>query len=84
VTGGNGADIFVLWAGDGTDTFTDFKPGTDRIGLTSNGPNALKYTDLVFQGSSIYFKSVQGELLATLTAVNTATLTASNFISYPG
>ena len=35
-SGGQGRDIFVLAAGDDTDTITDFEVGTDLIGLTDN------------------------------------------------
>jgi Ca2+-binding RTX toxin-like protein len=74
LTGGNGSDVFVLAAGEGTDTFTDFKKGSDVIGLS----NGLTFDQLSFFGNDILFGS---EVLATLTGVNTSTLNASNFIS---
>jgi Ca2+-binding RTX toxin-like protein len=74
LTGGNGSDVFVLAAGEGTDTFTDFKKGSDVIGLS----NGLTFGQLSFFGNDILFGS---EVLAILTGVDTSTLNASNFIS---
>lgn len=74
VTGGNGNDVFVLAAGAGTDTFTDFKIGTDVIGLSGG----LSFAQLSRSGNTI---SANGEVLATLTGINTATLTQSSFIA---
>ena len=72
VTGGNGKDTFVLAAGEGTDTITDFGNGPDVIGLAGG----LTFLDLSFTGSDIIFGS---ETLATLTGIDTTTLTESNF-----
>ncbi|MBI4784983.1 MAG: cadherin-like domain-containing protein [Oscillatoriophycideae cyanobacterium NC_groundwater_1537_Pr4_S-0.65um_50_18] len=74
VTGGNGNDVFVLAAGAGTDTMTDFKIGTDVIGLSGG----LSFAQLSRSGNTI---SIGSEVLATLTGVNTATLTQSDFIA---
>lgn len=74
VTGGNGNDVFVLAAGAGTDTFTDFKIGTDVIGLSGG----LNFAQLSLSGNTI---SANGEVLASLTGINTATLTQSNFVA---
>ena len=74
LTGGNGSDVFVFAALDGTDTITDFKLGTDQIGLTGG----LTFGQLSFSGSEI---RVGSEVLAVLTGVNTNTLTASNFVA---
>ena len=72
LTGGNGQDIFVFASGEGIDTITDFKLGTDQIGLTEG----LTFGNLSFSGNQILMGS---EVLAVLTGVNTNTLTASNF-----
>ena len=73
--GGLGADVFVFAALEGTDTITDFSLGQgDKIGLTSG----LTFGQLSFSGSEI---RVGSEVLSVLTGVNTATLTASNFVT---
>lgn len=72
LTGGNGADRFVLAAGEDTDTITDFKAGTDLIGLAGG----LSFSNLTFSGNNILNDS---EVLATLMGINTSTLTQSNF-----
>ncbi|WP_275974151.1 cadherin-like domain-containing protein [Argonema galeatum] len=74
VTGGNGNDIFVIAAGSGTDTFTDFKKGTDVVGLSGG----LSFGQLSFSGNQIL---AGGETLANLTGIDTTTLTQSNFIT---
>ena len=72
LTGDNGQDIFVFASGEGIDTITDFKLGTDKIGLTGG----LTFGNLSFSGNQILMGS---DVLAVLTGVNTNTLTASNF-----
>jgi Ca2+-binding RTX toxin-like protein len=74
LTGGNGEDIFVFASGEGIDTITDFKLGTDQIGLTEG----LTFGNLSFSGNEILMGS---DVLAVLTGVNTNTLTASNFLA---
>jgi Ca2+-binding RTX toxin-like protein len=74
VTGNSGDDTFVLAKGDGTDTITDFTKGQDLIGLD----DGLTFADLTFSGSDILDSS---ETLATLTGVNTTTLTQNDFVS---
>jgi len=74
LTGGNGQDIFVFAPGEGIDTITDFKLGTDKIGLTGG----LTFGNLSFSGNQIRMGS---DVLAVLTGVNTNTLTASNFLA---
>jgi len=73
LTGGNGEDIFVFASGEGIDTISDFKLGTDQIGLTGG----LTFGNLSFSGNQIRIGS---DVLAVLTGVNTNTLTASNFV----
>ncbi|MEG4032852.1 cadherin-like domain-containing protein, partial [Microcoleus sp. S36b_A4] len=74
LTGGNGKDIFVFAAIEGIDTISDFKLGTDKIGLTGG----LTFGNLSFSGNQILMGS---EVLAVLTGVNTNTLTASTFVA---
>src|ERR671933_723785 len=74
LTDGNDQDIFVFASGEGIDTITDFKLGTDQIGLTEG----LTFGDLSFSGNEILMGS---EVLAVLTGVNTTPLTASNFVT---
>lgn len=74
LTGGNGADRFVLAANEGSDTITDFKKGTDLIALAGG----LSFGSLSFSGNNILNGS---EVLATLTGVDTTTLTQSNFVT---
>jgi VCBS repeat-containing protein len=75
LTGGNGQDVFAFTGGDGSDTITDFGNG-DKIGLYSG----LSFGQLSFSGSNIFVTSTN-EMLATLTGVNTTTLTAANFVN---
>ena len=71
-SGGQGSDTFVLAAGAGTDTITDFEVGTDFIGLAGG----LTFTALSFSGNTIL---AGGETLAILQGVDTTTLTESSF-----
>ncbi|ERT07381.1 hemolysin-type calcium-binding repeat family protein [Lyngbya aestuarii BL J] len=71
-----GDDIFVLATGEGADTIADFNNGNDLIGLSGG----LTFSDLSFAGNSILVDSTK-EILATLTGVDTTTLTSSNFVS---
>jgi Ca2+-binding RTX toxin-like protein len=73
LTGGNNQDIFVFANGEGIDTITDFKLGSDQIGLTGG----LTFGNLSFSGNQIRIGS---DVLVVLTGVNTNTLTASNFV----
>ncbi|MDJ0632123.1 MAG: hypothetical protein QNJ34_02925 [Xenococcaceae cyanobacterium MO_188.B29] len=74
LTGGRGSDVFVLAAGEGRDTITDFTVDVDKIGLFGSGD--VRFNDLDFEGHSIIFGS---ETLAILTGVDTTTLTADDF-----
>jgi VCBS repeat-containing protein len=74
LTGGNGKDKFIFASEEGTDTITDFSKGTDLIGLSGG----LSFGQLSFSGNNILITSTH-EILATLTGINTTTLTSSNF-----
>ncbi|MBX9254597.1 FG-GAP repeat protein [Desmonostoc muscorum CCALA 125] len=74
LTGGNGKDKFVLAATQGTDKITDFCKGSDLIGLSGG----LSFRQLSFTGNKIIVTDTD-EVLATLTGINTKTLTAANF-----
>ncbi|QSX70645.1 MAG: calcium-binding protein [Dolichospermum sp. DET69] len=76
LTGGNGNDTFVIAAGQGTDTFTDFVVKNDKIGLSGG----LTFGQLSFSGNNILLTSTN-EVLATLTGFNTTTLITSNFLT---
>ena len=74
LTGGKGADTFILAAEKGTDTITDFGNGLDLIGLSGS----ICFSDLSFSGMDIILTSTS-EVLATLTEVDTTSLTANDF-----
>ncbi|OZH54849.1 hypothetical protein AFK68_08240, partial [Hydrocoleum sp. CS-953] len=69
-------DVFVLAAGNGTDTITDFQT-PDEIGLSGG----IGFSDLSFSGNNIILTS-SSEVLATLTGVDTTTLTSSDFTTF--
>ncbi|MFW9259165.1 hypothetical protein [Nostoc sp. CALU 546] len=75
ITGGNGSDKFILSFGEGTDIITDFRKSTDLIGLSGG----LTFDKLSFYGDNILVTSTH-ETLATLTEINTTTLTVSDFV----
>jgi Ca2+-binding RTX toxin-like protein len=74
LTGGSGPDTFIFAANDGTDTITDFSDGLDYIGLSGG----LTFGQLSFSGSNIIVTSTN-KTLATLTGINTTTLTLADF-----
>ncbi|MEG4805275.1 Ig-like domain-containing protein [Microcoleus sp. ARI1-B5] len=76
LTGGNGPDTFIFAALDGTDTITDFKDGVDYIGLSGG----LTFGQLSFSGSNIIITSTN-KIMATLTGINTTTLTSADFLT---
>jgi len=76
LTGGSASDTFIFAALDGSDTITDFSDGLDYIGLSGG----LTFGALSFSGSNIIVTS-SNELLATLTGINTTTLTAADFLT---
>jgi Ca2+-binding RTX toxin-like protein len=71
--GGSNTDTFVLAAGEGRDTISDFVQGTDFIGLS----DGLTFASLSFSGSSILSGS---ETLAVLTGITTSNLTVADFL----
>ncbi|MEG4631368.1 Ig-like domain-containing protein [Microcoleus sp. AR_TQ3_B6] len=74
LTGGSGSDTFIFAALDGTDTIIDFNDGVDYIGLSGG----LTFGQLSFSGSNIIVTSTN-KILATLTGINTTTLTLADF-----
>ncbi|MCC5645433.1 cadherin-like domain-containing protein [Nostoc sp. CHAB 5824] len=76
LTGGSASDTFIFAALDGTDTITDFNDGLDYIGLSGG----LTFGALSFSGSNIIITSTN-EILATLTGINTTTLTSADFLT---
>jgi Ca2+-binding RTX toxin-like protein len=79
LSGGAGVDIFnIVTAGtipSASNTILDFQAGTDSLGISG-----FKFTDLIFSGNSISIKiGNTTNAIATLTGVDTSTLTASNF-----
>lgn len=73
--GGSGNDTFVLAKRQGRDIIEDFTDEVDVIGLAGK----LTFNQLRLSGSDILLASTN-EILATLTGVNTSTLTDLNFI----
>ncbi|WP_335045713.1 hypothetical protein [Nostoc sp.] len=75
MTGGSGNDRFIYQSlSDFGDTITDFCKGTDLIGLSGG----LTFNQLSFADHKIIVTTTD-EILATLTGINTTTLTAANF-----
>jgi uncharacterized repeat protein (TIGR01451 family) len=75
LSGGAGADIFnIITAGaipSASNTILDFQSGTDLIGI-----GGFKFADLTRTGNDI---KIGTNAIATLTGVDTSTLTAANF-----
>jgi Ca2+-binding RTX toxin-like protein len=71
--GGSGPDTFILAPGEGHDTINDYADNVDKIGLAGG----ISFSNLAFSGNDILYGS---EILATLTGINTTTLTASDFV----
>ncbi|ERT04520.1 hemolysin-type calcium-binding repeat family protein [Lyngbya aestuarii BL J] len=75
-SGGQGADMFILAVGEGTDTITDFEVGIDVIGLTE-GLNFEQLT-LETQGKNTLINFGE-ETLAILEKVGVESLNLSDF-----
>ncbi|AFY94066.1 alkaline phosphatase PhoX [Chamaesiphon minutus] len=76
LSGGAGADQFWIYNGEApakANTVLDFQIGTDVLGISGS---SLKFADLTRTGNNI---AIGGNTIATLTGVDTTTLTASNF-----
>jgi 3-phytase len=75
LSGGAGADQFWIHNGEApttANTIVDFQLGTDVLGFTGG----VKFTDLTRTGNNI---AIGGNTIATLTGIDTTTLTAANF-----
>jgi Ca2+-binding RTX toxin-like protein len=80
--GGSGKDIFVLVAGSGPDTISNFIVGSDRLGLTNNLTfEQLKIDRGAGNNTSNTLIRLQGqdELLASLIGVQATNLTIADF-----
>ena len=76
-SGGSGTDIFVLAAGEGTDTITDFELGIDFIGLAGG----LAFGDISLgEIDGMASISSGGEILAKVKDVSFDQLTSEMFI----
>ncbi|MBE9182824.1 hypothetical protein IQ268_30260 [Oculatella sp. LEGE 06141] len=82
LTGGEGRDRFVLAAGEGTDTITDFVVGTDSLnligGLTLN-QMAIVQGSGAQQNDTLVSHKDTGEVLAILRGVQANTVTSNSF-----
>ncbi|WP_423201889.1 esterase-like activity of phytase family protein [Cylindrospermopsis raciborskii] len=83
ISGGAGADQFWITTGNipsvdnknVANTIVDFQIGTDVLGISGQGSN-FGFNNLTLTNSDII---INGNKVATLTGINTSTLTASNF-----
>lgn len=83
LTGGRGQDTFIFGNEDSRDTITDFRVGTDLIGLVSG---ELVFADLEIHQSrhnTILGVASSGEELAILKGVRANHLTADQFVIVP-
>ena len=83
LSGGAGADQFWILNGDlpsATNTITDFSRGVDVLGIAGQGAN-FDFSDLSFSANNIL---VNGKAIATLTGIQTSTLTAADFAFVAG
>ncbi len=83
LTGGSGSDIFLLAAGRGTDTITDFQDGIDRLGLYLG----LTFANLTIRGAGSNTEIVltsNNEVLAVLQGIAPNLITQADFITASG
>ena len=78
-SGGEGRDVFVLAAGEGTDTIIDFEVGTDFIGL-----DELNFERLIISGTGDTSISLGNETLAIVQGVNPSSLNVLSFVPISG
>lgn len=77
-SGGSGADIFILAAGEGMDMIMDFEVGIDLIGLA----DGLTFADLTLgQGNNATTISAGAEVLAEVKNVVVTAMTSEMFVS---
>jgi Ca2+-binding RTX toxin-like protein len=83
LVGNDGADSFLLRAGDRNDTITDYDDGTDNFLLES-----IDFTDLTFiqSGANTVIRytdpvGMTTENLATLNGINATLLDSSDFLT---
>ena len=76
-SGGSGSDIFVLAAGEGTDTILDFGAGIDFLGLS--GSLSFGQLEIVQEGQNTAVKLVE-ETLAQLTGIMASSVTSDWFV----
>lgn len=74
-SGGEGRDVFVLTAGEGTDTIVDFEVGTDFIQL-----NGLTLNQLTISGADEASILFGDEALAIVRGVDPSDLNATSFV----
>ncbi|HEY9607166.1 MAG TPA: choice-of-anchor D domain-containing protein [Allocoleopsis sp.] len=80
LTGHAGSDTFVLASGQGQQTIVNFEEGIDRIGLS--GGLSFGQLTLTGQGNDTLINVTStGELLATVSNVNSALLTSTDFVT---
>jgi Ca2+-binding RTX toxin-like protein len=83
LSGGQGRDIFAVAVGSGADIIKDFAIAQDFLGLT----DGLDFTQLTIQQGTgnqqkdTLISLTNGELLATLTGIQSNSLGISNFKS---
>jgi Ca2+-binding RTX toxin-like protein len=81
LSGGDGDDIFILRSGTGTDTITDFVPGSDRLGLTTAETGLVFPALTITQVGSNTAINLSSEVLAILIGINSSAITSNSFIS---
>ncbi len=82
LSGGAGADQFWMLTDaipSVANTIADFVSGVDVIGIANQGAG-VDFNDLSLVGNTIAFKGQENQPFATLTGIQTNTLTAANFV----